>query len=181
MTASRGVFLTLGAAALALGAVVVDALRSPPRPPSAPGDFAVQLPQLPPPPVAALPPVTELSETVRRPLFDPDRRPPPAPAAPAQASAPPAPPPPLKVNLIGVIMGPSERLALVASPSERQARALREGDAIDGWRVEAITARSVLFTHRDSRREIALDPKKQPPPSTAADNRRGRKSRLYRR
>ena len=98
-------------------------------------------------PVADVP-LSSLSATRDRPLFAPTRRPPPpvetprpAEAAPvAQPSTVPAP----VLKLVGTVIGPSDRVAIVVENARPAAR-LRVGDAIAGWRLRSISARGVTL------------------------------------
>lgn len=101
----------------------------------------------------------DLTETRDRPLFSPNRRPPPrtveAPPAPAPVAAvvkPPVNEPP-PFDLVGVVIGADARLVLLASHRGGAVSRLRRGDQQDGWRVAEINIRSVVL-ERDGREEL---------------------------
>ena len=98
-------------------------------------------------PVANVP-LSSLSATRDRPLFAPSRRPPPpADAPPAVEAAPVAQPSTVAapvLKLVGTLIGPSDRVAIVVENAKPAAR-LRVGDAIAGWTLRSISARAVAF------------------------------------
>ncbi len=134
----------------------------PPAPVAAPAGPAV----LPPPPRLAPVVLTGLSDMVERPLFSPDRRPPP----PAKID-PAAAPPPATVNLtlIGTIVTSHGKLAVVMPDKAAKAEYVGEGEVVGGWRVETIEGREIRLTNgprsvalalRDGSGERRRDPKR---------------------
>ena len=103
----------------------------------------------------------DLAQTRDRPLFSPNRRPPPAhaEAPPAQATAVAEPKPvadePPPFDLVGVVVGDNTRFVLLASRSGAVSR-LRAGDERDGWRVGEISIRSVSLERDGHERSLAL-------------------------
>ena len=94
-------------------------------------------------------PLSSLSATRDRPLFAPTRRPPPpAEAAPPPVEAAPVARPPAApatvLKLVGTLIGPSDRVAIVVENAKPAVR-LRVGDAIAGWTLRSISARAVAF------------------------------------
>ena len=93
-------------------------------------------------------PIKAFSETLARPLFHASRKPAPklATATPEDASVD---SPALK--LVGVVIGPEGRSALVRMPSASELVEMSVGERIDGWRLEAIkTDRIVLKSGKAS-------------------------------
>jgi general secretion pathway protein N len=97
-----------------------------------------------------------LKATRDRPLFSTTRRPPPtiAVAAPpppptviADAVEPPEPPP---FTLLGTLIGPKDRTAIVVTDGAKAANRLHEGEVVSGWRLVSINPRSAAVI-RDGR------------------------------
>jgi len=143
----------LGSAVIALGAVnlelafgSVDTAPIAALPPiasvGAPGESAVRS--------DARKSLAEYRETLERPLFAKERRPPRAPEPapvekPAETTDEPTNPVPLR--LTGVLDAASGgRRALIVSPDEPFGKWLIEGAEIDGWRLVSIKRRSVQIT-----------------------------------
>jgi hypothetical protein len=106
----------------------------------------------------------QLHDTLRRPLFEKQRRPvvPPPP----HKTAAPAPPPivpkrPLDLNaltLLGVLTSDGQgigAIALVRRNQTGQNVRLQEGDTVDGWTIERIETARVLIKQGDT--EVALE------------------------
>lgn len=107
----------------------------------------------------SMPPVSTFRETVQRPLFSPSRRPP----SPEQEvkTASPVQPPELKV--MGIVFSPTMRIALV-SPQDKKRRPktntlilLNEGADYEGWTVDKIAPKAVMFRHEDSQVNFEVD------------------------
>jgi hypothetical protein len=105
-----------------------------------------------------------LHDTVRRPLFEKQRRPVEPP--PARAAATPAPPPvapkrsvdPNALTLLGVLMSDGSgagAIALMRRNQTGQNVRLQEGDTVDGWTIERIETARVLIRQGDTK--IALE------------------------
>ena len=97
------------------------------------------------------PPRETLDIITARPLFSPSRRP--FVAAQAPEAAPPtrdAPPP---LELIGVLLTDKQRNALIRPLDGNGPRWLREGEAMAGWRVEAV-GRSRVHLRAGDRLEV---------------------------
>ncbi len=86
-------------------------------------------------------------EIVERPLFSETRSPPePSPEAPKEV----APPPPLErdlFTLMGVAISGAERVAIIRSKKSGVIQQVAVGDELDGWRVERIESKSVVFVN----------------------------------
>jgi general secretion pathway protein N len=103
-------------------------------------------------PLAATP-LAELKATRERPLFSPTRRPPRA----AVVAAAPAPPSPLAVaaeapeappfTLLGTLIGPSDRIAILMNESTKQTTRLREGARDSGWTLRSVDPRSAVMAN----------------------------------
>lgn len=101
-------------------------------------------------PIASLE-LDSLTQTIERPLFAPNRRPPVK--AVRVRKKPPAPPPRAKVKrnpfkLLGVVGGGDGKIALLRDQRTGRHVRVESGDLIDGWQVEAIDTASVTIKHR---------------------------------
>jgi hypothetical protein len=94
-------------------------------------------------PLAALS-LERFSVTRERPLFSPNRRPPPVPPAPVVSR--PSPPAPPKVTLLGTVMDADEARALVSVGTPDKMLRVRIGDEIEGWKVTQIEQRSLVLS-----------------------------------
>jgi general secretion pathway protein N len=115
----------------------------------------------PPEPPVAVPapivvgPATEYAAISMRPLFNIERRrdPPPPPPAPPK-------PPPLpsvgNYRLVGLILSPDLRMALVMRRQDGREVQLREGDALDGWTVKEINATGVRLSGAGAATELTI-------------------------
>ncbi len=128
---------------LVLGYIVLDELGRGPDP--APGSVAATPETVAAPPERAAPrakPLGSFSETLARPLFDASRRPRPKPSASAPEVAAAEIP---VVKLVGVVIGPDGRSALIRIPSSAELVEVSVGERIDGWRLEAIETDRIVF------------------------------------
>ena len=96
-------------------------------------------------------PLSALTATRERPLFSASRRPPalavqtaappppqdPAPAAPAPQEGP-------ALKLIGTIVSPATRIAVVRDSATQAVTRLRVGEGTSGWRVKTVNLRSIV-------------------------------------
>jgi hypothetical protein len=144
MRARKKIPRTLVAAALFVGAGASPALAQTPG--RAPLD---------------LPPIDALSETVERPLFRPDRRPPSEEEAQedienAESGL---------FSLVGIIVSPTQRIALVKVRGSQTVLQLSEGQQANGWTVLQIRPEEVIFESNDKTETIELIDIK--PPSRA--------------
>jgi hypothetical protein len=91
------------------------------------------------------PPLTAYASIVARPLFNAGRSKDPPPPPPE----PPKPPPPPSVDnyrLVGLVLSPTTRLALVERREGGQDMRLMPGDLLDGWTVVSVEASGVRLT-----------------------------------
>ena len=97
-------------------------------------------------------PLDQLSATLDRPLFSPNRRgaPAPAPVAPLPVM-PAAPSQPPSVVLYGVVMDGETARAVVRVGSDTRLLRAQMGDDIDGWKVAQIDGRKVVLASEDGR------------------------------
>lgn len=106
----------------------------------------------PPPPAAfSLPPLAAYSVIVERPLFSTQRRPPVK-----EEETPEAIPPP-RLILTGVLISGDGRLVLLRRVGSKTIIRASEGDEIEGWRIEIITADRVVLRYGDAVEEVTLD------------------------
>ena len=81
----------------------------------------------------AFPPLDTLDDMVSRPLFNVSRRPivVETPTPEVKASE-------LNVMLSGIVIGQTEQIAHLRSATDKETKALRVGDKIDGWQIQSI-------------------------------------------
>lgn len=101
---------------------------------------------------SAVPALESLSETVERPLFLPDRRPPaidePAGEVDDAESG--------LFTLVGIIVSPTRRIALVRIRGSNEVLQLSEGQQANGWTVAQILPNEVIFESNDKTETIEL-------------------------
>jgi hypothetical protein len=122
----------------------------------------------------------DYTETLKRPLFTPTRRPfdpaknkPPEPTpvnAPAPVpQAPAAPPPSLQVKLVGYTASPQRgKRALVRTANERVGTWISIGDQVDGWRLRDLNADRATFELGSQRQVLLFEANQQPTQRTQA-------------
>jgi hypothetical protein len=144
----------LGGATAACALMAVWPWLFPPVPATRP--LATAPASTPAPALSALPPLTNFSAIVERPLFSPSRRPPPgvsAAAGPLVAS---------RYRLLGVLATGPKKRAFLADGARRVDVA--EGERLDGWTVKQIGADSVRLSSSDGEAVLTLKPAVQPEP-----------------
>jgi hypothetical protein len=107
---------------------------------------------------APFPPLQEFSEIVERPLFDGSRRPfePPEPTAQtAVTPRPPPPTPPPRITLIGVVITPQSRSALLLDELRRELIRASVGTSVSGWELSEVSPEGVVL--RQGQRTHRLD------------------------
>ena len=137
------------AVCLALGYVVYDAIgRGPEQAKVSVGAVPEKIAPLARRIAPRAKPIKSYSETLRRPLFHASRKPAPK----LQAASPEA--PAVKapvVKLLGVVIGPEGRSALIRTPKVADLVEVFVGERIEGWRLESIeTDRIVLKSGKES-------------------------------
>lgn len=167
MTArTAGLLLWLLIGGLAVSAVFWQ-LTHPPRPPTLPaakGTRPLELPVLTPVKPFQLPPPARYSGITARPVFIAARQPePPPPQDEAPVEKPPAGPEPTPPLLMGVVIMPQAKVALLRpeEPNAKTARA-KVGDQVGEWLLEAIFPNRVMLSNGSVKRELALVRTKKP-------------------
>ncbi|MBO0766974.1 MAG: hypothetical protein J2P50_20610, partial [Hyphomicrobiaceae bacterium] len=109
--------------------------------------------------------LSELHDTVARPLFERKRRPVQSPRAPAPVAIRTPPPPPQRpmadpnaLALLGVLMseGQGGAIALVRRNQTGQNMRLQEGDVVDGWTIYRIEPEGVVLKQGDTNITLQL-------------------------
>lgn len=104
-------------------------------------------------------PLESLSSTRERPLFSPSRRPP------AQAIVAPPPPQPrvapvvpeqLQFALVGTVIGGNERIGVFLDNATRNVVRLQVGQAVAGWTLRDVQARTATFKKDQRQTMLAL-------------------------
>lgn len=103
-------------------------------------------------PLSVLPPIEALTETIERPLFREDRRPPTIDEAQQEVADVES----GLFTLIGIIVSPKQRLALVKVRGSQDVLQLSEGQQANGWTVIQISADDVIFESNDKTETIEL-------------------------
>lgn len=118
-------------------------------------------------------------EIVERPLFSETRRPPEPftqPAAPAVPQISRAPAARADLVLLGVVITPDSRRAVLRSASDKKANLKGLGDDINGWQLAAIEPRKVRLTRGTEEKVLELErkaaPQRKPTKQTASRRRR---------
>ncbi len=107
----------------------------------------------------ALPPIETFSETTERPLFLPDRRPPVIDEAQEDVEDVES----GLFTLLGIIVSPTQRIALVKVRGSQEVLQLSEGQQANGWTVLQISPGDVIFESNDKTETIELIDIKPPP------------------
>ena len=110
----------------------------------------------------AMPSPETFADINARPMFSPDRKAIVEPNASATAGTPP------NIALVGVIVDPRDRMALIRTPASPLAGAFRLGADISGWRVTEIAADHIVLSLGTSRDEIRLEDNHSPKPVNQA-------------
>ncbi len=96
------------------------------------------------------------SETVERPVFYPDRRPP-EPEAEIVVQAPPPPPEPeVELSLVGIFLTDRSTMALILQHDTNRVARLNLGEEVANWRLEQVASQSVTLSRGEQTRELAL-------------------------
>ncbi len=105
-----------------------------------------------PAPNIIFPPRREFAETLARPLFSPSRQPAPPAAAVGDVAAP---PPLVNITLVGTILGPQVKVAVLRGASG-PAQRVTLGQMIGGWQVTGIEKDRVLLRAGTAEQEILV-------------------------
>jgi general secretion pathway protein N len=101
-----------------------------------------------------LPPLTEYSEIVERPLFSDSRRP--APDEPEVIAEPEPEVEEQELTLIGVMVTPNLQMALVEADEQGEVARLKIGETTNGWTLESVESNKVVLRKGESVRELPL-------------------------
>jgi general secretion pathway protein N len=106
-------------------------------------------------------PLKDLTATQERPIFSASRRPPTtpviaAPAAPAGAVPIPVEFPRPRLKLVGTIIGTSRALGIFQDQTSNRGLRLQTDEMHDGWVLEEVSARQVVFQRNNERLILAL-------------------------
>ena len=131
--------------------------------------------------ILKVPNLAQYTETIERPLFYIERRPPKEEVA---LPSPPTPPPPpeeeSEMTLIGVLITPQATTAMVKVEDAEKTDLLKIGDKVETWQLAEIKTESVLLRKGDETKELILERNqrkpsrtphslRQPPPQPAAE------------
>lgn len=117
------------------------------------------------------------SETVERPVFYPERRPPePEPEVVAQAPPSPPPEPDVELTLVGVMLTEEGTAVLIRQEDTREVARLGLGEEVADWRLEQVRPQQVTLSQEGRTRELMLERNKRAPsrPARTVDARRNR-------
>lgn len=123
-----------------------------------------------------LPPITEFTSIIERPLFMSDRRPARVNDGDTGESEPiqvtPGPGNNVDLLLSAIVLDKEEAIALVATGSDHKIHRLVSGDSIAGWTVAEIKEREIVLTRGNETRNLELKVKKSPATSRIPQRRR---------
>jgi hypothetical protein len=105
----------------------------------------------------ALPPISAYAEVTERPLFSPSRQPAPPEAAQEDLGNSSA------FTLLGIVISEGERMALIEHGKPGVIARLKEGQAVEGWRVQTIEADRVILEHGGTQQPLKLKDLKDRP------------------
>lgn len=114
-------------------------------------------------PSAAPPPSSAFDVIENQPIFTSDRKP----LVPS-AAGPAAPPPPPAIALVGIILDPTTKLALIRSPNSPLATAYAEGASIDGWILTQIAPDKIVLQAGTATDEVSLAANRAPAAPSSA-------------
>ncbi len=110
-----------------------------------------------------MPPLDSFSETLARPLFMETRLPPePEPESPVEEPEPepePVKPKTLRLELSGIVISPTERMALLKSRRSRELIRVSQGQEVEGWVVQSILPDRVVLRQGEVLEELELKDK----------------------
>jgi general secretion pathway protein N len=127
-------------------------------------------------------PMSALTATRERPVFSATRRPPAPPPAPmpvVEAPPPPAEPEQPLVALVGTATGETENVAVVMDQTSKNLVRLHVGEAISGWFLRAVDARSMTLEKGSRSVRLALPAANFAPPNLTDVSEAGRPSRAF--
>ena len=172
---------------LALAAFIVRGLLDPPQiniPAAVPlSQVSADSPEHEPFKPFEVPPLDQYSEIVERPLFLETRRPPPPEIPDVAVEEEEQPVEEQVFTLLGVMVTPDSKMALVEVDESGNVARLKVGDEVEGWELDSVSADNVVLRKGESVKNLPLVRNK--PPSPLKDARRraleARKRALLRR
>ena len=152
-------------------------------PPAAGTSVSVRSPKIaaiPKEPPFRMPGLETYAETIARPLFSSTRRPPPEEKGKPKAKS--AGPNAIDIVLMGIIITPESRIALIKEKKAREVIRLTVGEVVDTWRVEKILPDRVIFRSGKVTEEVRIEDRRirrppMPKPRRTKARRRGSGSR----
>lgn len=120
-----------------------------------------EIPALPPAPRHEAARLAAYKVVVERPLFTTSRRPPAPPET--RPAAPHTPVPPPDVVVVGIVAGPSVRVALIREKKATILQHVAEGDLIDGWTIDTIQPHRVVLRQHGETHEVPIHDGRKPP------------------
>lgn len=90
---------------------------------------------------------------LERPLFAPDRRPPPPPPPPTPPTPPPPPDPLASIQILGIFSG--EKAGIIARV-EGKMRRVKINETIGQWSLKSISGRDIIFEQGGEQRQLRL-------------------------
>ncbi len=104
------------------------------------------------------------SETVERPVFYPERRPPePEPEVAVQTPPPPPPEPDVELTLVGVMLTEEGTAVLIRQEDTREVARLGLGEEVADWRLEQVRPQQVTLSQDGRTRELMLERNQRKP------------------
>ena len=103
-----------------------------------------------------MPKLAQYRETVERPLFYPERRPPKEAPPPAPSPEPVVEEEEREMTLIGVLITPKSTTAMVKVVDEEKTDLLKVGDKVESWQLAEIKPDSILLKKGKETKELAL-------------------------
>src|SRR5579883_792318 len=116
----------------------------------------------------ALPPIETYAEVTERPLFSPTRRPPPPEAIPENIGNA------GNFVLLGIVISDGSQTALIQHGRPPTLARLAEGQALEGWTVQSISANSVTLQNAGTQHTLKLKDLKERPAASAVTPRQPR-------
>lgn len=108
---------------------------------------------------------TQYLALLERPIFAPDRRPPPPPAPPSAPAAPPPPDPLANIQISGTFTG--ERAGIIANV-DGKTRRIAVNDSVGAWTLKSVSGRDITFAQGSDSRQLRLKYSRLGPPVVQA-------------
>ena len=104
---------------------------------------------------------SDFAQILARPLFAPDRRPPPPPAPPAPPAPIPPPDPRANIQIQGIFSGAN---AGIMARVDGKVRRIKIDEAVGPWTLKSVEGRDVIFGQGDETRKLRLEYARLAPP-----------------